>query len=159
MTLKGLLATLPLFLPLLSCATLANGRLQTIDVTSEPSEADVAVDCGMKVVMKTPARVPVLRKAEVCTFQIMHEGYETQSVTLERGYSRWYWVNIGMAGITPFAVFGETFHDDTVAGGVALIGIGGLFVDRMTGAAFDRQRNRIDVRLEPRNVDLADAPQ
>lgn len=151
MTVTRLLVTLPLFLSLFSCATLANGRLQRIDVMSEPSEADVVVDCGLKVVMKTPARVPVLRKAEVCTFEIAHEGYETQSVTLGRGYSRWYWVNVGMAGLTPLAVFGETFHDDALPGGVALLGIAGLFVDRMTGAAFDREHTVIDVRLRPLN--------
>jgi len=144
-----LLGTALLLFTSSGCATLANGRLQTIDVSSNPEEADVRVDCGLQVTMKTPARVPILRKADPCTLEVRLDGYQPQRIALHRGYSRWYWVNLAMAGTIPLAIFGETFNDNTSAAAVGLFGIGGLFIDRLTGAAFDHEMDRILVKLEP----------
>jgi hypothetical protein len=144
-----------------SCATITRGRDEVITVDSNPSGANATINCAGNVSASgtTPARLTIPRNAQSCLVQIEKAGAQSQSIKLERGFNRSYWMNfVYAAGIPIGAILAFGAHNDTqgAAGGViavgsVLLGLGGLVVDRATGAMFDHDPNVIKVTLQPQH--------
>lgn len=84
------LAALLLCILATGCATMVNGRYQTLDVGSFPSGAAIEVECGDQRSRHavTPARVRVRRAAEYCQLTFTHVGYEPKVIELTHQESR-----------------------------------------------------------------------
>ena len=72
------------------CATMVNGRFQTISVDSFPSGARISVDCGNvpKDGGVTPAEIKVERAASQCLIGFAREGYQSREFALQHQRSR-----------------------------------------------------------------------
>jgi len=154
-TMRGLVAS-ALVLSLASgCATINSGPSETITVTSDPSGADVAVECGSdKSAQITPAHFAIARKSTDCTMTLQKDGFEKETAILEQGVNRWTWWNlpIALAGVTALGMSG--FSGDSnqaarVGGAILLVGLGGLAVDRMTWKMRDHDPKTLHVKLRP----------
>lgn len=89
------------------CATMVNGRFQTVSVDSFPSGARISVDCGKvpKDGGVTPAKVQVERAASRCLISFAREGYETREFALQHQRSRATHMN-GVFAIPAAIIFG-----------------------------------------------------
>ena len=150
------LVILTLGLTLVSgCATITSGPDETISVTSEPSGADVVVDCGSaKSEQVTPAHFVIARKSSDCTVTVQKTGFEQETAVLEQGVNRRTWGNVPIAliGVTVLGMSG--FSNDSnqsaqLGGAIALVGFGGLVVDRMTWKLRDHDPKTLHVKLRP----------
>ena len=95
------LLTLFLILCLTGCASMVNHTTQQIPVATDPSGANVRVDCGdvkNDPNLVTPAVVTVQRKAEHCSISFEKRGYRPAEVTLAKSMSGWYLGNIVLGG-------------------------------------------------------------
>lgn len=72
------------------CATMVNGRHQTLTVGSFPSGAAIEVECGDERTREavTPAKVRVRRSAPHCQLIFTHAGYEPKVIELTHQESR-----------------------------------------------------------------------
>ena len=62
------------------CATITSGPSETITVTSEPSGANVSLECGSeKSTLITPARFVIARKSPDCTVTLQKTGFEKET--------------------------------------------------------------------------------
>ena len=113
------------------CASVAHQTTQMIPVTSDPSGAEVSVNCG-KVTnepnLVTPAMVRVQRKAQTCVISVAKEGYQAWTVELEKRMSGWYFGNIVLGGIP------------------------GFIIDAVDGAMYNRTPGVVDAKLTPNRV-------
>jgi hypothetical protein len=137
------------------CATLASRREETFKVTSEPSGADVSLDCAPDSGARTtPASFVIARKTPDCTVTIQKAGFETQTVVVERGVNRWTWANLPIAlfgiGVMGMSGFSEDPDNGLQAGAaITLVGLGGLAIDGMTGQLHDHDPKTLHVKLRP----------
>lgn len=120
------LLSLLMILCLTGCASMVNHTTQQIPVDSDPSGANVLVDCGdvkndPKLV--TPAVVTVQRKADHCSISFEKPGYRAAEVTLAKSMSGWYFGNIVLGGFI------------------------GLIVDASNGAMYKRTPGEVKVSL------------
>lgn len=150
------LAVLILALALASgCATITSGPSETITVTSEPSGANVSVDCGSeKSAQITPARFVIARKSSDCTVTLEKPGFDKETAVLEQGVNRWTWGNVPIAGIGIGALGMSGFSDNPnnsarVGAALVLVGLGGLVVDRITWKLRDHDPKTLHVKLRP----------
>lgn len=67
-----------------ACATVTRGTKQKYEITSEPSEANVALSIGEKCV--TPCKLKLKRK-EAFVATVSKDGYETQQVNVQSKFS------------------------------------------------------------------------
>ena len=90
MTRRLSLLAVALLLLTTGCATMVNGRYQTITVDSYPSGAAVEVDCGdgPRAVAPTPTKIQVRRAAESCRLAFTRTGYEPEVIELTHQRSR-----------------------------------------------------------------------
>jgi|GEM_PF-2944315 len=137
------------------CATITSGPAETIQVTSEPSGANVSMDCGSeKSELITPARFVIARKTSDCTVTLQKTGFATETAIIEQGVNRWTWGNVPIAliGITALGMAGFTEdpgNSARVGGAITLVGLGGLVVDRMTWKLRDHDPKTIHVKFRP----------
>jgi hypothetical protein len=153
------IAAAAMLLPLLGgCASLKHGSTERIAIDTTPGGADAAIVCSDRVVASgvTPTSLAMPRRLDSCVVTLSREGYESSRVPLERGFSRYYWGNIGMAGVFPLAAlvaFTSSSGDGEsafVIGGAALIAGGvGLIVDRANGSMYDHDPAQVSVQLRP----------
>lgn len=135
------------------CGTIASGPAETITVTSEPSGAELSVDCGPeKSVHVTPARFVVARRSSDCTLTLQKEGFEKETAILEQGVNRWTWANVPIAAVGVGAVGMSGFSDDPgqgarLGGALIVAGLGGLLVDRLTWRLRDHDPKTLHVKL------------
>jgi CxxC motif-containing protein len=118
--------SLLMILCLTGCASVVNHTTQQIPVDTDPSGANVFVDCGdvkndPKLV--TPAVVTVQRKADHCSISFEKPGYRPAEVTLAKSMSGWYLGNIVLGGFI------------------------GLIVDASNGAMYKRTPSEVKVSL------------
>ena len=145
------------------CATVISGPAETITVTSEPSGAELSVDCGSeKNVFVTPARFEVARRSSDCTLTLRKEGFETETAVLEQGINRWTWGNLPIAILGVAAVGMSGFSDDSdqgarLGGALVAVGLGGLAADRLTFRMRDHDPKTLHVKLRPRAAGSAAA--
>lgn len=137
------------------CATITSKPDETITVTSEPSGANVSVDCGPdRRELVTPARFVLPRKSSDCTVTLQKPGFEKETAVLEQGVNPWTWANLPIAlfGITVLgtAGFTEDPNDSAQVGGaIIVVGLGGLVVDRLTWKMRDHDPKKLHVKLRP----------
>jgi len=157
--------SMALFLLILgsSCATVIQGRYQSVPVTSSPTGANIAVDCNgeQRDAGVTPAIVTVPRVAEVCRLTLTKSGYEPAQVWFERVPSKVRFVNLApsayfsIAGaILGFAAVFNRAPDEAVIAATAAGGYAGarapFAIDEHTGAAYKQTPEEVKVTLVPR---------
>ena len=125
------------------CATIANGRRQTISVTSRPPEAQVFHD-GQLVGM-TPLSMEVSRR-DPGTLRVMKDGFVSEVYEIERMLSRWVYGN-GLLVLPGATAQGNTSTSETYMGLVIALGAY-LGWDVYAGGAF-KVKNRIGIELTP----------
>lgn len=138
------------------CATASNGRYEKIRVTSDPPGASVRVDCGKadrRAPAPTPTVIAIPRNADRCSVLLVKDGYERQSVKLDRVVS-----DKAIRNFYPAAVGVEVMDEVSDDEGLffvalfltlstAALGGVGLAVDRVTGALFEHEPRSIQVEL------------
>jgi len=97
---------------LCGCATIINGKKQTITINTEPAGATARVR-GQAQGVKTPGTVTVNR-SDLITLVISREGYTTKQVNLDRERSPWFWGNLPLCAVI-FAPLGMAV--DGISGG------------------------------------------
>jgi hypothetical protein len=153
--LKRYLSSLLIACLLTSCATIKSGRDEVIAVDSDPSGATATIKCNGNISTSgtTPAKLTIARKADGCRVNVEKIGMKPQSIELERGFNRTYWINfIPVAGFPLGTVAAFAGSSETLAVGLITVGIVGgvgLIVDRITGAMYDHNPNVIKVTLQP----------
>jgi hypothetical protein len=114
-------ATLLLCAVLVGCATIIHGGSQDVSVASSPSGAEVEIN-GQDI-----GETPVTRsldRGDQHTITLDLDGYESESVVVEKDVSGWVWGNI---------VFG---------------GLIGLVVDASTGGLYNLEPAQINQNLD-----------
>jgi hypothetical protein len=84
------------------CASIGHGRYQQVAINSNPSGANVSVDCdggGNHPAGQTPTTVSLKRNADPCKVNLSKDGYEDSSVVFARAVSGWIWGNVLFGGI------------------------------------------------------------
>lgn len=151
-----------LFLSLASgCASISHGTSETIEANSDPSGADVAIDCGGVRVASgvTPTRMTIQRKLEGCEAHFSKEGFAEVHFPMQRGVSRSYWGNLvlglGLPAVTVL-VISDGILSNAHAGeenallGIGLAGAAGLIIDRVNGAMYDHPaKMTVQLRAQP----------
>lgn len=130
-----LAAALGVVASLSGCATITRGSKQKFDITSEPTNANVALSLGQKCV--TPCHLK-LKRREPFVATVTKEGYETQQVNVR-----------------------SKVHGGGAAAGVGNVLIGGLIgvgVDASTGAMNDLDPDPLNVTLKPVAVATVPTP-
>jgi len=138
---------------LTACATMTQGRNETISVDSRPSgaAATIACDGGVSVSGTTPARLVIPRRADHCVVSVT-DGTRTGRQPIERGPGGKYWANFGLVGgfgvgsLIAFTSGGEEAFFAGAASGIA--GGLGFIIDRLTGAMYDRDVHEVTIDLE-----------
>jgi hypothetical protein len=137
------------------CATIASKSDEAILVTTEPSGAEVAVDCGSgRSVHVTPARLEIARRTPDCTLTLQKAGFEKETLILEQGVNRWTWANVPIAALGVGFIGMSGFSNDPnegtrVGGALVLAGLGGMAVDRLTWRLRDHDPKTVHVKLRP----------
>lgn len=140
------------------CASMINGRWETVPVDSFPSGAKVTVACGAAPVNGgiTPTRIRVERRATDCRVTLAKDGYEPQEIAFERQLSRATVGNkIAAAPLGLVAAFGMAMLDyydveaigDALEGGVWLGSAPANQVDKHTGGAYKQVPGELYVIL------------
>jgi hypothetical protein len=129
------------------CATMIHRAEETLHIDSTPSGANAHVSCGIEADVTTPADVRVPRKALPCSVTVSHAGHQTQTVNIERGIAPAFWLNMAGAIAAPLAL-NESFKHRGKAGLLGAVGLTGLLIDRVTGAMYAHEENRIRVTLQ-----------
>jgi hypothetical protein len=130
-----LAAALAAVASLSACATVTRGTKQQFDITSEPTNANVALSLGQKCV--TPCHIK-LKRREPFVATVTKDGYESQQVNVR-----------------------SKVHGGGAAAGVGNVLIGGLIgvgIDASTGAMNDLDPNPLNVTLKPVVVAIAPTP-
>ena len=133
------------------CATVHNGRYQEISVVTDPAGATVDVRCGKSQPMAmTPATIRLPRRVDECSLTLTRAGFRSETVRLESSSSGWAWGNfagpvIG-GGIGATRQSDQAFVDFLLG---ALIGGAGFGIDAMSGAMWELEPARIELRLTP----------
>lgn len=114
-----------LMLALTGCGTLFGGRTQNIELTSDPSNAQVT-DTDTGLTFNTPVTVS-LEKSRSHSLEFSKEGYKTEVVPLRREARFLWW-------------FLDAFS----------LGVGNL-IDAATGGLFDIKPEHVHVALDPKS--------
>jgi hypothetical protein len=100
-----LLTFLILALVSLNCASIIHGNKQLIPISSNPTGAQVTVDGQMYYT--SPCQVELEReKPYIVTLTL--DGYQTEQIKLERGFSNWFYI-----GVIPGLIFPGPIYDLT----------------------------------------------
>lgn len=153
------LVLLPCLL-LMSCATIVSGRDQGITIDSVPAASNVSVTCANGTAHQglTPFTVMLRRKAGPCNVTVERDGYSTQSIALEQGINRNYWLNLATIPLAMCAIvgwngvlFSQPDAQSRRVGTVCLAaGIAAWVTDYRTGAVWSYEPKRVNVILKQR---------
>ncbi|MES1944800.1 hypothetical protein PC39_11812 [Salinisphaera sp. PC39] len=127
MRLSAILVTLSGALGLLAgCASIIHGSTQEVEVSSEPSKAEVFINGNLRGT--TPLSLSLKRKKRhVITVSL--PGYRNREIALERRVDGWVWGNIILGGLI------------------------GLVIDASTGAMYRIEPDRLRAQLQPISVE------
>lgn len=151
---QSLLLVIAVAMLLPRCATMTSGKYETITVDAQPAST-VSLDCAGTAIasQRTPASIRIRRNAGDCTLVLEEPGYKTETVVLEQGVNRAYWLNFGVVPLVPVGAVFIAWHDDDrdVARGAAMLAGGtiGWLVDQWTGAAHAHTPAKINAVLRP----------
>jgi hypothetical protein len=130
------------------CATIFHGRMQTIEVTSDPPGARVFVNG--KQMSSTPAEITVKRNSTVI-LRLEKKGYDPFEVKMKRGLSGWILADL-LWGYLVFRHFRGFAEDVSSRLRIASILAGpGLGIDFLNGSAFKQRPSRLEVNLSALN--------
>jgi len=136
----------------IGCATAVHGKNQRVAVTTEPSGA--VARFGIQSI-STPGELVLPRKPRTVTVTIEKEGYEPEEVVLHRKVSGAVWLNL-LAIPVGAAVGSQVADDDEWFDAYDKAGYGALLFtpvafagDFITGGAYRRDRNVIEITLSP----------
>lgn len=112
--------------------------------------AAVVADCGNAPVSsgRTPVTLRLPRRADSCRITVSHDGFRTQTVTLDSSLNRSFWGNFGPASAGAVAGMAQS-SDETflsLVGGSAITGAG-MGIDAMTGALWSWSPGVVNVKL------------
>lgn len=142
-------------LPLVSCATMSSGRMETIDIRSTPDAANASMVCAGQPAGSgvTPTKIAIRRNAGDCTVTLTKEGFEDVTMLIEQGVNPAYWMNMVFTPFGPFGVVllangnqGEKF----IGLGLLTAGFAILSTDFFTGAVHTHRPYKVDVVLKPK---------
>lgn len=137
----------------MGCGTLVHGPKETLFVDSRPAGAEATVACNgdVRATGTTPARLVFPRKAEGCTLTVSRPGYRQRTLTLEHGFSGWFWANFAIGPALAAAVRVGQGGGDLSYGEIAAMASPGLFflIDHFTGSKHNHSPDEITVALEP----------
>lgn len=114
-----------IFAVLPGCASIVNGKTQTVSFQSTPSGATVSLS-GLPI-GATPISTVVQRKNDQ-TLEVSKDGYKTFSTKMNTKIEPWFWGNILIGGIV------------------------GSVTDAVTGAMYEYEPGQYLVTLEPENA-------
>jgi hypothetical protein len=149
-------AFLPL-LTLISCATIASGKDERVEVRSSPAGATAALTCsdGTTRAGVTPVTMTIPRKSGTCSLTLRKDGHTAQTVALQPSMNGKFWLNfatvplvpVGIVGLNGF-MFSEPDAQSRIWGSAALITAGAVWaIDYWTGAYREHEPTVIDVTL------------
>lgn len=134
---------------------------ERIDINSEPTGADVTVNCGGDALSHgvTPTSVLVKRTSGDCGVSISKEGYVTRTLILEQGFNARYWGNIPMMIGIPVAVFYTSEGDRSTWPiiGLGIMGGAGMIIDTVNDARHDHDPKSVMITLQPVQASAAAA--
>jgi hypothetical protein len=145
------------------CGTVTHGVNQSLPVTTAPPGATVQVSCadGTSSTVVSPGTLLLRRNAEECAVRISKEGYQPETIVLQRTKSKVMIANVGasvltfVAGVVGGVLICTAAHPaGTAYGACAVTGaLAGLiapsWLDARTGAMYLQRPARIDVTLRP----------
>lgn len=105
------------------CASIVDGKLQTVNFSSNPDGATVVFN-GLPV-GKTPVTVPLQRVSGPVVLRFSKEGYKDSEIVVNAALNKWFWGNIISGGL-----YGST-------------------TDYLTGAMHEYQPGNFMVTLTP----------
>lgn len=134
------------------CATVHHGRHQEISVVSDPAGADVEIRCGkMQPAAVTPVTVRLPRRVEQCSLILTRPGFQSETVVFDSRPSGWLWANF--AGPVAGGAVGATRQSDQAFVDFllgALLGGIGFGVDALTGAMWELEPDKVELKLVPK---------
>lgn len=110
-------------LVLQGCATIIDGKQQTVSFSSNPDGATVTLN-GMQI-GKTPTTIPIPRRSGVQVLKFSKEGFKDSEIPINAEINNWFWGNILLGGL-----YGST-------------------TDGFTGAAYEYKPGSFMVTLQP----------
>ena len=114
-----------LFFILSSCTTITQGTTQSIEFITTPNVDDFTLD-GVEIYQETPTVLEIRRRGNH-HITINKEGYEPETVLISYSFSKkWFW---------------------------NLLFWPGAILDLVNGSCYDLTPERIDVKLEPTNLE------
>jgi len=134
------------------CATLHHGRHQEISVVTDPPGATVEVRCGkQQPAAVTPATVRLPRRVEQCSLLLTRPGFHSETVVFDSRPSGWVWGNLAapIAG----AASGTARQSDQASTDFflgALLGGAGFGIDALTGAMWQLEPAKVELKLAPK---------
>ena len=142
-------------LPLVSCATMSSGRMETIDIRSTPDGANASMMCSGQPAGSgvTPTAIVIRRNAGDCMLTLTKTGFEDLTMLIEQGVNPAYWMNMVFTPLGPAGAYllalgnpGEKLL------GVGILGVGfAIFsTDFWTGAVHTHRPYKVDVALKPK---------
>ncbi len=142
-------------LPLVSCATMSSGRMETIDIRSTPDAANAAMVCAGQPAGSgvTPTAIVIRRNAGDCTLTLTKDGFEDLTMLIEQGVNPAYWMNMVFTPLAPAGAYLLALGDSgEKVLGVGILGVGFalLSTDFWTGAVHTHRPYKVDVVLKPK---------
>lgn len=132
------------------CATILDGRHETIEVTSPAPGSTARIDCANASVSSTPipARLQLPRKARQCKVTIAAPGGADQTIELKRVLNTKSWWNAGFGIFGTGITYSETngWDFDWNPGGVAICAGIPMLIDYATGAMYKHVPARIEAK-------------
>ena len=125
-----------------ACATIDQGTMQAIPITSDPPRAKVFVDG--KLVSETPTVIKARRKTQ-CLIRIEKEGYRPYEIGLKRRLSGYIFAEAIAGSLLGWSNYRLQGSSAGLAG--AFYGVLPMAVDLFSGAAFKHVPTRIEVEL------------
>lgn len=134
------------------CATLIHGRMQRIEIVTDPPGATASVESQR---ISTPGFLRLRRDDPDLEIRIEKKGYEARTVRLTRRVSSLVWANLGWAGLglavgatqrPLFSRSSDSPGNSWVVGGGGTVAFG-IGVDFVTGAAYRLEPVTLVVRL------------
>ena len=134
------------------CATVHHGRHQEISVVTDPAGANVEIRCGkLQEAAVTPTTVRLPRRVEQCSLVVTRAGFQPETVVFDSSPSGWVWGNFaapavaGTIGTTRQSY--QAFFDFLLG---ALIGGIGFGIDALSGAMWQLEPDKVELRLMPK---------
>lgn len=120
------MAIIGLMALLAGCASIVDGKRQSVSFASNPDGAIVSIN-GRQL-GKTPVTVMLDRQSGIQNLTFTKEGYKSKDLPIQAGFNSWFWGNVFLGGF-----YGST-------------------TDALSGAAYEYKPGNFMVTLEPNEI-------